>query len=219
MVQQAERIIAYLHVLHEDGDIYEVRVVGTKATMSAYLKAGKDDGILMKIIHEHQDLTFFQTMNIVSDDIYSREQCRKLVSAPKATTKDSEVKRYIWFLIDLDPRRPSGISATDEEKAAAHAKAQLIYKHLRSRGFCDPVVADSGNGYHLLYRIDASVEDKETVATALKVLSMWYSDEQVEIDTTVGNPARITKLYGTMATKGANTPERPHRMSQLISVP
>ena len=216
---QKEAIRSMIHVLFADGDLYEIRMgLGAKPG-SAYLKAGTDDDALNAIVAKHPGETFYMTLNAIDSSLYCRTQCRRLVMGCKTMTSDKDIRRYRWFLIDLDPRRPSGISATDEEKAAAHAKAQLIYKHLRSRGFCDPVVADSGNGYHLLYRIDASVEDKETVATALKVLSMWYSDEQVEIDTTVGNPARITKLYGTMATKGANTPERPHRMSQLISVP
>lgn len=45
------------------------------------------------------------------------------------------------------------------------------------------------------------------------------STESVKIDTAVFNPARITKLYGTKATKGSDTPERPHRFSGIISVP
>ena len=48
---------------------------------------------------------------------------------------------------------------------------------------------------------------------------MWFSTEQVKIDTAVFNPARITKLYGTIATKGASTPERPHRRSGIIRKP
>ena len=30
------------------------------------------------------------------------------------------------------------------------------------------------------------------------------------------NPARIWKLYGTLAAKGDPTPERPHRLSRLV---
>ena len=41
----------------------------------------------------------------------------------------------------------------------------------------------------------------------------------VKIDTAVFNPARITKLYGTMTHKGANTSERPHRKSAILRFP
>ena len=35
---------------------------------------------------------------------------------------------------------------------------------------------------------------------------MLFSTDKVEVDMAVFNASRITKLYGTMATKGANTP-------------
>jgi putative DNA primase/helicase len=39
------------------------------------------------------------------------------------------------------------------------------------------------------------------------------------VDTTVANPSRICKLYGSWARKGENKPDRPHRRSGIISVP
>ena len=43
--------------------------------------------------------------------------------------------------------------------------------------------------------------------------------DRVDLDTTVHNPARIWKLYGTPACKGDSTAERPHRMARLLAVP
>lgn len=42
-----------------------------------------------------------------------------------------------------------------------------------------------------------------------------FSNEQVKVDTTNYNPARICKLYGTLAQKGSNTSVRPHRMARI----
>ena len=78
----------------------------------------------------------------------------------------------------------------------------MAMKKLMAMGFSEPVVADSGNGYHLLFKIHASVEERQVLADFLAVLDMWFSTDAVKIDTTVFNPARITKLYGTMARKG-----------------
>jgi hypothetical protein len=50
-------------------------------------------------------------------------------------------------------------------------------------------------------------------------LFMGRSDDQVSVDTGVYNAARIWKLYGTIACKGDNTPERPHRPARFIEVP
>ena len=46
-----------------------------------------------------------------------------------------------------------------------------------------------------------------------------FTDEKVDIDESVFNAARICKLYGTTAKKGANLPERPWRMSEIVYVP
>ena len=45
------------------------------------------------------------------------------------------------------------------------------------------------------------------------------SSEQVAIDTSVHNPARIWRLPGTMNCKGDSIPERPHRMARILDEP
>ena len=52
------------------------------------------------------------------------------------------------------PERPAGISATEAEHAAALLLAQTVRRFLQEAGWPDPVLADSGNGGHLVYRID-----------------------------------------------------------------
>ena len=88
-------------------------------------------------------------------------------------------------------------------------------------GFPSPVVADSGNGYHLLYSVNMKniAENTELVKRFLQAVDMMFSDDCVEIDTSVFNASRITKLNGTITQKGANTEERPHRQSRLLDVP
>src|SRR5262249_12273358 len=46
-----------------------------------------------------------------------------------------------------------------------------------------------------------------------------FSDNVVCVDLSIYNAARIWKLYGTWACKGDSTPERPHRVAQLLQVP
>ena len=45
------------------------------------------------------------------------------------------------------------------------------------------------------------------------------SSEQVAIDTSVHNPARIWRLPGTMNCKGDSIPERPYRMTRILEEP
>ena len=84
-----------------------------------------------------------------------------------------------------------------------------------------PIIADSGNGGHLVYDVDLP-NDQEAlkfVSAALAELDRRYSDAVVKIDVTSANAARIWKAYGTLARKGDNIPGRPHRLSRILEVP
>lgn len=131
------------------------------------------------------------------------------------TAADEHIDRREWLLLDFDPPRPTGTNSTDAEKAAAHQQAEQCRDELTAMGWPAPSVIDSGNGYHLRYRIslpnDAAAH--ELVRSVLRSLAGRYS----RLDVTNHNAARVAKLPGTWARKGADTPERPHRVSALVS--
>ena len=43
--------------------------------------------------------------------------------------------------------------------------------------------------------------------------------DKVHLDSSVFNPARIWKFYGTLAAKGDSIPSRPHRVSRILEIP
>ena len=210
-------ILKDLLLLHDPEDIVEIRSIDSKPTLSGYFRANSPN--IPGQIARYPGRTFYQTINCVNPGCYSRGQHEALAANPKETTSDKDIIGYNWILIDADPVRPSGVSATDSEKENAHTVARKVFYQLRKLGFCEPIVADSGNGYHLLYKIKAELSSKDTISDFLKVLDMWFSNDTVLIDTAVFNPARITKLYGTIARKGANTQDRPYRFSRILHVP
>ena len=59
-------------------------------------------------------------------------------------------------------------------------------------------------------------ENIKLVEKVLKALAYLFDTDDVKVDTSNFNPSRICKLYGTRAQKGADTAERPHRMSRII---
>ena len=113
---------------------------------------------------------------------------------------------------------PAGYRVPDEEHGLALAKADEIARWIAGLGFPDPIRADSGNGAHLLYRIDLPNDEAATalVKACLTTLDTLFSDERVSVDTANFNAARIWKLYGTVSRKGDNTPERPYRRSRIL---
>ncbi|NLZ30909.1 MAG: hypothetical protein GX885_09260, partial [Methanomicrobiales archaeon] len=88
-------------------------------------------------------------------------------------------------------------------------------------GFPDPLIADSGNGAHLLYRIDLPNDEAATglVKGVLATLDLLFSNDVITVDTANHNASRIWKVYGTLSRKGDSTPERPHRRAKILSAP
>ena len=156
----------------------------------------------------------YVTLNPAKPELLARSANRVKKAQKGETTKDDEIASRRWMLIDFDPKRPKGVSSTDEELLTAETEARRVLEELSNNGFPSPVVAMSGNGWHLLYRIDLETNDK-TVESCLKALAT----KSPLVDSSNFNAARITKLYGTIARKGDHTADRPHRQSRLVEVP
>lgn len=216
-----ETIKEWWRVFVGDGNMVEVRILG-KFQYSGYFKSLDN---LIKEIEPYAEMDneqIYFTLNEINADCYGRQQCEKMVKSPKTTTTDTDIVRRKTVLIDFDPIRATGVNASEAEFELAHKKAQTVFKYLREQGFNDPVIAVSGNGWHLQYFIEDcpnNDDNTETIKRFLQSLSKMYSDDKVDIDEKVFNAGRICKLYGTMAKKGANIPERPWRMSKLVYVP
>ena len=161
------------------------------------------------------------TLNEVNDDLYSREQRDVFVKKPKSTTTDGDIVRRRFVLIDLDPQRSAGNSASNEEFEKAHMKCVDVYKYLLANGFKEPIITVSGNGYHCYVPCDMPNDDEhnELIKKFLQSLSNIFGGDDVEVDEKVFNPARIDKLIGTWAKKGADCKERPWRISKILKVP
>ena len=138
-------------------------------------------------------------------------------------TRNIDVARRRWLLIDFDPQSPERgkDSATNAEKTVALARMRACLAWLLDHGFSPPIWCDSGNGWHLLFRIDLPNDQVSSnlVKAFLLALSDRFSDDQVTLDKVVHNVGRITKCYGSVSRKGEHSPERPHRASRVLLVP
>lgn len=216
MRYDAQAVSQAVRLLHGDS-LFEIRCIIGKKIFSGYFT--KTDRLFYELDKLPENGNVYITLQNVQSDCYNREQRDRLVLAPKATTKDSEITDYCTMLIDLDPVRLSNIGSTAPQLGAAHSKALSIYAYLGKLGFKKPLVAMSGNGWHLLYRVSLknTPENVQLVKDCLSALDRQFSDDAVKVDTTVFNPARICKLYGTFAKKGADTPETPYRQARIAN--
>jgi hypothetical protein len=222
--QERQQVIGQaLTVLVAPGSVFEVRILGALKNKSAICSGYFDDvGKAAAAILQYDSTAkgVYVTLNPVDGALLSRAYNR-IEQWARDTSKDEHITRRCWLALDCDPVRPSGISSNELEHQAALERAAGIRDWLSEQGWCTPVEGDSGNGAHLLYRIDLpnDKESGELVARVLKALHQRFSDDVVNIDTTMGNASRISKLYGTMTRKGDSTPERPHRRARLVAVP
>jgi putative DNA primase/helicase len=162
----------------------------------------------------------YVTLNPVNPALLARADNRlKAIRDKPISATDEDVTTRRVFLVDADPTRPGGISATDEEKAAAKLVFDGVREDLRARGWPPPMLNDSGNGYHGWYRIDLPRDDGKKVERALKALAARHNTKTATLDTSVFNPSRIAKIPGTWARKGDSRPDRPHRMARVLEVP
>lgn len=224
--KQVSEILQTLQLLTPVDGVFEVRGVKPRP-LSGYFDAEHLEEAARRI--EALDESgasegLYWTINEVNPALLSRRANRiEMRLAPGApTTADADIVRRRWLLVDIDPDRPSGISSTDEEHKRALDMAGRVSGFLREfYGFPDPILADSGNGAHLMYRIDLPNDDESTtlITRCLKALGNAFNGHGCEIDQKVFNAARIGRLYGTVARKGDHTPERPHRRSKILEIP
>ena len=201
-------------------ELVEVRIVDNayKRTYSGYFT---DVDTLLNEIRKYDNCNIYFTLNAINPACYDREQHDRIVTKPKSTTSDNDIVGRDWILIDIDTKKPSDTNSTDEEKEMAKEVVNNVFKFLRDEGFEKPVVCDSGNGFHLLYKIAMKNNNENTTICKefLQVLDMLFSNPNVEIDCSTFNSSRICKLYGTFSRKGSNTKKRPQRESKILRIP
>lgn len=217
MIFDENEIRRTIAIMKPNKQLFEVRVIfENKKVLSGYFT---DADTLIRELKKQDSKSnnVYITLNDINPACYGRSQKDKFEYNPKATTSDNDIMFYEWLMVDLDPKRPSGTSSSEQELIQSKQLANKIFEFMSQIGFEKPLTALSGNGVHLMYRImlKNSDENKKMLEKALKTLNMLFDNEIISIDLKNFNPARVCKLYGTMAQKGSNTEDRPHRMSKI----
>lgn len=153
--------------------------------------------------------------------ITARYPQNRWVKAENGRAGDSQIPTRRTIFIDVDPIRPKGISATDDERRQAHDVASKVREYLGKHLGKDSIgFGGSGNGFFLLVALDPVAplpEHTAKITRFLEALQRAFGTKAVEIDKTVINPARLMAAPGTMKRKGQDTLERPHRETSFIA--
>ena len=188
-----------------------------------YLKDGKNT----TRFHNDKDAFIKEVayMNQEGFTCYAAIQPRhdSLLSGTRSGQND-DVRALRLLYCDLDPARPDGTNATDEEKASALEVARKIQSDFEEQGYQKPVIADSGNGYWTLFNIpEIGIDDSNRAEVAAK-LKVWghgmfnkYSNDAVTVDPDIYDLRRVTKVFGTRIFNKPESEGRPQRISGFVN--
>lgn len=219
----ADEIRRALSTLFAPTDVIELRAIhkGRKRVDAGYFDAEHRDELVESSAKLNSSgAAVYVTLNPLDPQLLAR--CANRVQEfAQATATDTNVTRRCWLLVDIDPQRPKDTSSTDAQYDLALERGRAIYAYLADRGWPRPVVAHSGNGVHLLYRVDLPNDEvsRDLIKHVLEALAAHFDDDAVRVDRSVFNAARIVKLHGSIANKGDHVPSAPWRLSRLLKVP
>jgi putative DNA primase/helicase len=235
LTNPAQHVAATLEWLHPGGEVFEICLISPGADKSPHWKgrafgakkivAGwfRDQRKAADLVAQVQAEGIYLTLNPCQPALLARAHERLQANAPRSTDKDMAGLRNL--LIDLDPKRPAGVSSSEPEHEAALRFAQEIKGELAQDGWPAPLMGDSGNGAHLVYpiEVDNTPENTELLKQVLGGLGQRWAERLalagLDLDAKNFNPARLSKLYGTRVGKGDNLPERPHRWARIVELP
>ena len=217
-----------LNLLLNPGQVFELRILEAlragdrRTTRVIYGYFDEVEKAVEALVALGLDMAkgIYVTLNPVAPALLARSFNRFSEAQSGSTTSDGNIVVRRWILVDLDPVRPVGVSATEEEKENARNLALQIIAYLKGKGWPEPILVDSGNGFHLIFLIDLPASGT-LVKDCLEALAKMFDTPGVKVDTTVANAARIIKIPGTRASKGDDCPAlgRPYRLAQIISKP
>ena len=127
----------------------------------------------------NQKVTIYQSLNHVKSNIIPNDDVNKLFKCSEAgyhAARDTDIEKYRWIFIDVDPDHEAKTQIPDDDLHYAEEARDKILDELRSNGFSEPMVVFSGNGQHIYLRIDEpnTPEVKKTIISFVMILSRNY---------------------------------------------
>ena len=224
--QRLAEIAAGLQVLWTPGAVHEIRALGVGGRKKRTDAGWFDDVVKAAAAalqcDERGARGVYFTCNPCRPELLARGNSR-IIEWADQTTADSEILRRTLLPCDFDPDRPSGIGATDQEKAAAAELAEATEDALRARGWPYPYIIDSGNGWYRAFRMDLPNDDesRDLIKRVLQGIATLTDAADVgqphaHLDLGMFNAARIIRVPSTTNRKGDSTTDRPHRIAQFF---
>lgn len=171
--------------------------------------------------------------NPIDPTLLSRRpnECSNVYRDNPKLTRDSDILERRYLIVDIDPSRwdpptDKDCPSSDEElRIAKLCGIWWVKLFLNPFGFDDPITIESGNGIHLVYRLQEPIitagicGPDDPLAITLSTMSEQLDNIFYRIDRNTYNPSRMLRVPGTWNRKGESTQSRPYRISKIAGVP
>ena len=137
-----------------------------------------------------------------------------------SSVKNGDISGRNYLFIDIDRAEKADCPASEEEVQHAIDRSNKIRRFMAAQGWVKPLAVMSGNGVHLYFYLNGmpnTPELTEKIRALLQSLGDKFDNGHVKVDRGVYNASRITKVIGTTAKKGIESPGRPYRKVRILS--
>lgn len=224
-VENAEALYAFLSDWLAINQVVEVRYLppangASQPVKSLYLALEErlTPSSLHRLVNEVDGVNLYISTQRVHEGCICRAPLRWVTGGKGVGAAD--IVRLTHLVLDFDPIRPSGVPASESERARAlEASDWLTQAITRKFGYEPRLVLDTGNGVQALYALDEAptTETQQRIKAALdylgEVLTRRYPD--VMLDPAASNMAQLTRLPYSTNAKGYAWKDRVHRVVQV----
>jgi hypothetical protein len=192
-----------LRLLVRPDQVTELRALnGGGGTVSGYFDSGHlaDVAAAAAELEYHTSGVYLVANPVTPDRLPARPNATARAGTGD-TTQTAHVVGREALLVDFDPVLPGGVSATEAEKGRAGKLAGRVWKHLGRLGWPAPLVADSGNGMHLIYRICLSADDGGLV----RRVSSTGRSYHLSMGSSANRTSTVAVLFASSGCRSSNT--------------
>jgi hypothetical protein len=191
-----------LAALFQPGDLIEVKGLGKRRSAGLFSDFAQA-ATAARMLNSIGSNVYLTSNPIDPNSEYARfSSPNQLRVGTHRMAKDADIVTRRYYMLDIDPVRPSGVAATGAEIEAATVVLKRVLRELKVAGLPKPLVIFSGNGFHLLLKAEGVAAESSIYSYVLQHLDDVCSTKGAKVDTAVSDLKRGIRMPWTIQSEG-----------------